>query len=225
MLLPEHQAGPEIDNPGSLSWRSRGPRSGRSDARPRGRWRGPRATIWSASDAGTRGSLAPVTTISGMASSRDPGHRRDREQPRALGGIALVAIFDPPQVAAIGLGVLEEGDEVGDGDDAIGAAQAVAVADRRGVAHIAAIGAAGHARCGCGRSPGRARSRSRKAPMSWTLFSRSAAPLSSAEEALAVAGRAADVRVEDRDALLVQQIIVAAEEAGPRLRLRARRGC
>ena len=40
-----------------------------------------------------------------------------------------------------------------------------------------------------------------------------------ADEALAVAGRAADVGIEDGDAELVDQIIVAAEEAGPRLAL------
>ena len=46
-----------------------------------------------------------------------------------------------------------------------------------------------------------------------------------ADEALAEAGRAADVRIEDGDAELVEQIIVAAEEAGPRLALPGRHGC
>ena len=40
------------------------------------------------------------------------------------------------------------------------------------------------------------------------------------DEALAVAGRAADVGVEDGDAELVDQIIVAAEEARARLAFR-----
>ena len=41
------------------------------------------------------------------------------------------------------------------------------------------------------------------------------------DEALAVAGRAADVGEEDRDALLVEEVIVAAHEAGARLALGA----
>ncbi|MNQ50255.1 hypothetical protein D3C85_641860 [compost metagenome] len=73
----------------------------------------------------------------------DPAHagqRRDGLQLRALRRIALIPVFHPTQIATIGLGVLQEGHEVGDGDIAVRPLQPVAVVDRRGVAHVAAVG-------------------------------------------------------------------------------------
>ena len=93
--LPEHQARPRNYSPDSPSWRSRGPRSGRSDARPGGRRRGPRATIWSASDAAradrwrrsppSAGCEARETRVIGLIRSSSARWR-----------VALVAIFDAP---------------------------------------------------------------------------------------------------------------------------------
>ena len=71
-----------------------------------------------------------------------------------------------------------------------------------------------------GSSAGSRRSLSRKAPISATLSSRRARAVVEADEALSVAGRAAHVRIEERDSELVDQIIVAPEEARPGLALR-----
>ena len=58
------------------------------------------------------------------------------------GGDAFVAVFDTTEVAAIVLGVFEEGDEVGDADDVDGGLKAIAVVDGAGEDHVAAVAAA-----------------------------------------------------------------------------------
>src|SRR5688572_32825834 len=87
--------------------------------------------------------IGPLDDIERRANLADPAERRDLEQLGALFGVALVAIFGSAQVAAIALRVLEEADEVGDGDVAQSALEAGRVEDPRGVAHVAAVASAG----------------------------------------------------------------------------------
>src|SRR3712207_6614385 len=70
------------------------------------------------------GGRNPGIVAAGNHHQRDPelihpSERRDGEQALALAWIALVAILHAPQIAAIALRVFKECDEVRDGDDAI----------------------------------------------------------------------------------------------------------
>ena len=69
----------------------------------------------------------------------DTGQRADFGQLGALLGHTLVAIFHPPQILPVGIGVFKEADEVADRHRALGRGQLVLELHGGRIAHIAAV--------------------------------------------------------------------------------------
>ena len=146
----------------------------------------------------------------------------ERGRPRhelAHRGVALVAVLGPSKVSAVSLRAFEERDEVRDADDGEERAHAVAVARGDGEGHVPAVTAARHhdaARVESGLSLYPVEQRA-------DVFVRVLAlhAVVEREEGLAVARGAADVRVDDCRAHLVEEVIIPSEEVRARLALRA----
>ena len=142
----------------------------------------------------------------------DAGQRRYRQKLCPLFGYALVAVFDPAQIAAITLRVFKEGNEVGNRHHTIRAAQFGGILDGGSIAHIAAIRTAGY------RDPRRvdALVLGQRVDKRTHILDRILAferTVVQTDEFLAVAGRAAHIGIENGNAKLVQQIVAAALKA------------
>ena len=144
--------------------------------------------------------------------------RRDALQEGVHVRIALVAILHPAQVAAVVLGVGQEGDEVGDADDVDAAQQPVAIVGHGRQHHIAAVGAAiDHHAVGVQVGPGGDPVQQR-ADVAHRIL-----PLEAVVQAhigAAVAGRAAHVGGDDGKAQLGHPELHGRRIAGPILAFR-----
>src|SRR5690606_8606635 len=144
--------------------------------------------------------------------------RRDVLEERRDLRIALVAVFGPAQVAAVALGIAQEGGEVGDADDVDAGADAVGVVHQRRQHHVAAVAAAGDAHAA------RIQLRLCRDPVQQgaDVLHRilPQQPVVELQPGLAVAGGSAHVGHQYRHAQLVHQEREGRADAGPRLPLR-----
>ena len=149
-----------------------------------------------------------------------PAQRADFLHFRTLLGEAFVAIFRSPQITAIGLGVFQEGDETGDADHLQPSLEPVAVAQHRSQCHIAAIAAAGDGDTLAVNVPVLAQMVQKGADIEHAVLAQPGAVVQR-QESFAETGRSADIGVKERDAELVDQIIVAPQKMRLRLAFRA----
>ena len=134
-------------------------------------------------------------------------------------GVALIAIFGAAQVAAIRFGVFEKGYEVRHADNVDRAANAIAVKGRDGQGHVTAVAASHHTDAG-GVEPGLCGNPVKECiDVLVGVFAKEAVVQEG--KGFAVAGGAADVRIDKRDSEFIQKIVVATEERGKGLTLRA----
>ncbi|EEF93634.1 hypothetical protein CATMIT_01733, partial [Catenibacterium mitsuokai DSM 15897] len=145
--------------------------------------------------------------------------RRDAVEHRLHLRDALVAVLGAAQVAAVALGVVEEGGEVGDDDHVDAGADAVAVVHQRSQHHVAAVAAAVHAHAlgielGLLADPVEQRA---------DVFDRILALLGvvQAQVSATIAGRAAHVRHQHGHAEFVGEELRGGVEGRQRLRFRA----
>ena len=148
------------------------------------------------------------------------GQRADFLQLGSLFGNALIAIFRSPEIAAIGLGVFQERNEIGDADHFQSGLELVAIAQHRCQRHIAAIAAAGDGDALAVEQPVLAQAVEKSADIEHAVL---AQPWTVVEgyESLAKAGRAANIWIEERDTEFIDQIIVPAQKMRLGLAFRA----
>ena len=133
--------------------------------------------------------------------------------------IALVAILDAPQVAAIALGALQERHQVRNANHVERTADAIVVAHRHGQRHVAAVAAAGdHDPVGV-EIVARGDPIQQCADVLVRPFAEHA--VVELQERFAIAGRAAHVGIKHRHAQLVEVVVVAALKDRARLPLGA----
>ena len=130
-------------------------------------------------------------------------------------GIPLVPVLHPPQIPTVFLSVGEEGDEVGNTDNIHAAPQPIAEVHQRRQCHVAAIATSHHGHAGwieprIGPDP-----IEECADVLDRIFAQKT--VIQGEEPFSVAGRPTDIRNHQSNAQLVQKIIVASHESGPRL--------
>ena len=139
-------------------------------------------------------------------------------------GIALVTVFGAAEVAAVALGVLQEGDEVGDADDVDAGLDAIVVGRLDGERHEAAVGAAddadpGLVEVGLGGDPVKEGAD--------VLDAESAREVAVVELliGLAVARGPTDVGEDEREAELIDQVVEPGRGMPGGTGFRGRRGC
>ena len=126
--------------------------------------------------------------------------------------IALVAVLDAAEIAAVCLGVFEEGDQVGHADDGQSATDLVVVVGGDGPRHVSAVAAAGDHDLAGVEGWLRADPVEQRADVFVGLVAVHA--VVAGEEGLAVSGGPADVGEDDCDAEFIEEVVGAPEESG-----------
>ena len=142
----------------------------------------------------------------------DAGQRADLGQLGALHRIAFVAIFDAAQILPVGIGVLEEAHEIADRNRALGGGELILELHGGRIAHVSAIGAACQPDLACIDPLVRAHCINQRRHILDRILALERA-IVEADEHLAIAGRAANIGVEQANAKLVEVVVVAREEA------------
>ena len=175
------------------------------------------AVTCSDSEIGTLGSFCPWTIRIGVWIFPALVRGEMRSRNAFIAGSAFVAVFGPPEVATVALGVLEETHEIRDPDDVDARLDPVVIGRLDRQRHEPAIGSAAHA------DPPFVQVRLRGDPVQQGAYvldgPLAELPVIQLHEGLAVPRRSSDIGHDQYQAQLVDQVVEPGQEPGAELGL------